>query len=152
MWSKMGIPLGIICQPFHELSQYESEVQSVSIFQNDQIPRCSNCAAYINPHFIFDSNYGTFTCNLCNATNKTPQKYCDYIQQECKFDKNCRPELRVPIYDIVAPASFVMNESFKKRFVILLEKTNESIKTGVYLSVLNSIKISLEYASDAANT
>lgn len=152
LWTKMGIPVGMICQPFHELSDYEAQVQSVDIFKDDAIPRCTQCAAQINPQFIFDTNFGSFTCNLCNTTCKTPPKQCEYIQQECKFDKNCRPELKVPIQDILAPATFVMNESFKKRFVILLEKTNESVKTGMYLNVLNSIKISLEYASDAANT
>jgi len=45
-----------------------------------------------------------------------------------------------------------MNENFKKRYVVLIEKTNESVKTGMYLRVLESIKISLEHACDASNT
>jgi len=68
----MGIPVGLICQPFHDLSDKEPGVPIVSIFKNDVIPRCNNCQAYINPYFIFDSNFGNFTCNLCNTTFKTP--------------------------------------------------------------------------------
>jgi len=47
-------------------------------------------------------------------------------------------------YDIEAPKSFVKNESFKKRILILLEKTSASIKNGMFENILNSLKLSLD--------
>lgn len=49
LYTKMGIPLGIVCQPFHELSESEPQVPVVDIFQKNHIPRCNTCQAYINP-------------------------------------------------------------------------------------------------------
>jgi hypothetical protein len=48
---------------------------------NQKIPKCSRCAAYINPFVKFKNLKMLWECNLCQTDNET---YSYYLEKEIK--------------------------------------------------------------------
>ena len=114
----------------------------ITPFANDEIPvvplnaplRCNRCKAYVNPYFQFDGTRKVVTCNMCglrfgieetidkvniNSTELATQSIVDFRVTDKFYMKKRR--------DII-------------KIVILVELSMSIMETGVFATVLESVK------------
>jgi protein transport protein SEC24 len=95
--------------------------------------RCVRCKAYVNPYFKFDGT-GNITCNICGHR---------YVSHE-KIDQNILNSTDVytsGVLDFKVSDPLYFKKDFSKvKILVLIEMTKNTIETGVFTSVLESVK------------
>lgn len=95
--------------------------------------RCVRCKAYANPYFKFDVS-NNITCNICGHR---------YVCQE-KIDPNILNSTELytsGVFDFKVSDPMYFKKDFSKvKVFLLLEMTKNTIETGVFVNVIDSVK------------
>jgi protein transport protein SEC24 len=97
--------------------------------------RCGKCGGYINPGFSFVEGGAAMLCNLCGNINPVGNSIYSYNN-----DKSSLPEMDCGAYEFEVGGRYVYQTARQPTYVFLVDTTIESLSTGVFDSMLLSIK------------
>jgi len=130
-----GVCLGAIIRPLAEVGPQEEPVPLTEI---PNLPRCSQCWAYINAYCSFPHSGHSWRCSLCDHMNVVPDEYyCATDGKGQRTDRDIRPELHRGSVDIVAPKQPDVLK--KPNFLFILDISKESHDTGFLTAAINGI-------------
>ncbi|KAF4721319.1 Protein transport protein Sec24D, partial [Perkinsus olseni] len=168
-----GISLGIIAQPFAELSNDERDVPLINYGEAGPMrcPRCEfeayarhveltilsqwcaflisrmatgDCRAYANPAFQWIGGGEECICNFCNYVMEVPQ-----IHQYPVPNMRERPELEFGSVDYVAPSDYLRPDGSSTErppgFCFVVDCGYCSVASGMFHQVIASIRTLLSY-------
>lgn len=126
-----GVPLGIIVTP-------GLITNAPVINKSDSIVyRCSKCQGYLSPYTKVNLNDGkSYTCPLCGQMNTISVTPSNPRPLEPQY----HPEYSNPVYDIIAPKTYVMLPKFVPVFSILVDVSIPAYTCGFTSQFLTSIK------------
>ncbi|KAF4700879.1 Protein transport protein Sec24D [Perkinsus olseni] len=138
-----GISLGIIAQPFAELSNDERDVPLINYGEAGPM-RCPRCRAYANPAFQWIGGGEECICNFCNYVMEVPQ-----IHQYPVPNMRERPELEFGSVDYVAPSDYLRPDGSSTErppgFCFVVDCGYCSVASGMFHQVIASIRTLLSY-------
>ncbi|KAF4733423.1 Protein transport protein Sec24D [Perkinsus olseni] len=143
-----GISLGIIAQPFAELSNDERDVPLINYGEAGPM-RCPRCRAYANPAFQWIGGGEECICNFCNYVMEVPQ-----IHQCPVPNMRERPELEFGSVDYVAPSDYLRPDGSSTErppgFCFVVDCGYCSVASGMFHQVIASIRTLLSYIPSLA--
>ncbi|KAF4686805.1 Protein transport protein Sec24D, partial [Perkinsus olseni] len=143
-----GIALGIIAQPFAELSNDERDVPLINYGEAGPM-RCPRCRAYANPAFQWIGGGEECICNFCNYVMEVPQ-----IHQCPVPNMRERPELEFGSVDYVAPSDYLRPDGSSTErppgFCFVVDCGYCSVASGMFHQVIASIRTLLSYIPSLA--
>lgn len=120
-------------------------MNQTTTLSSNEIMRCTHCKSYLNCYCeIIDPGY-FWRCNLCDTTNETKKVFIkshnslkiNEESQKTRLEMNaCNnkgyalTELTTAVYDIPAPANYVLKSPPKRVFVFLIENSVSSAKNS----------------------
>ena len=111
VFKESGITLGLTISPLAN----SSNIPIIKYKEDEEIPRCTSCKAYINPFFNWIEGGDKWICNLCKAKNITATYYYEPIDKTGqRKDIGSRPEIRVGSYEFFATKSFLGENYWKE--------------------------------------
>ena len=124
----LGIPVSVVVSP--------AQVTDVPIIdvRSERISRCPKCYSYLSPfHNILQDN--TATCPFCGSVVKA--------ESSDRPNLSTRAETKVPVYDMVAPVSFVSLPDSGPSFVFIFDMTSDAIASGFTPQMITSTRSTL---------
>ena len=127
-----GVPLGVVINPGQVV-----DTPLIDYSQVDRLARCFRCAAYLSPYSKIMGDGRSWQCPFCSQVNQI---------QDVRLDSSFaqKVELTAPVYDMVAPKSFVGPQRRCPCFMFLIDLSLEAVSSGFTLQCLNSIQNSLD--------
>jgi protein transport protein SEC24 len=130
---KSIFPLGAWITPFGA-----DNVPSVNVHSP---LRCHRCKAYVNPYFQFDGSRKMATCNICGMK----------FQIDENIDRKNMEATEVATKGVI---DFVVKDKFYHlkrtdivKIIICIELSQVTIELGIFNTVIESIKSSIENSS-----
>jgi len=134
-----GVLLGLNICPL----QGGDSIPLVKYNDEEEIPRCGGCKAYINPFFSWVEAGDKWICNMCKAKNVTlPYFFESFDKSGQRKDKGTRPEISAGSYEFYATKSFLNNDRplNKPVYVFCLDVSLAASQNGYLSSAVESIK------------
>ncbi|EER08227.1 hypothetical protein Pmar_PMAR013142 [Perkinsus marinus ATCC 50983] len=132
-----GVALGIIAQPFAELSCDEKDVPLVNYGESGPM-RCPRCRAYANPAFQWIGGGEECICNFCNYVMEVPQ-----IHQCPVPSMRERPELQFGSPD-------GSSTERPPGFCFVVDSGYYSVASGMFHQIIASMRTLLPYMPTAS--
>jgi protein transport protein SEC24 len=137
------IPLGTIVQPLAD-NPDGSDIDVVN-FGALGVQRCRSCRGYINAFVQWIESGRRWRCNLCGLANDTPSQYYSHLDSTGRrVDAVSRPELRGGVYEIVAPADYMVRAPQSPVYVFVVDVSADSVARGVLQVAVDAIKACLD--------
>ena len=97
------------------------EIPLIKYKEDEEIPRCTDCKAYINPFLQWHSGGDKWKCNMCKRDNLTLPFYYEKLDKSNqRQDKGFRPEISCGSYEFYATKSFLnIEKPFMKPSILL---------------------------------
>jgi hypothetical protein len=147
-----GVSVGLTINPLVN----NVEIPVVRYNDDEEIPRCGSCKAYINPFFTWTEGGDKWVCNMCKAKNVTLSYYYESFNKSGKRkDIGTRPEISTGSYEFYASKSFINEDKKQSRPVYIfaidvsLASSNTGFLTSVVEGIKNSIKEGIEYEDNS---
>lgn len=128
------IPFGLIVNP--GLVEGVPEIDC----SNSTVVRCESCMGYLCPQCKVAPDGRSWICPLCGKANPI-------ISNTYAMDFASRPEFAVPVYDVIAPQTYVQKKS-GPLFLFLIDMSTPSCACGLTAQMLTSIKASIPSIPD----
>lgn len=144
VFKESGITLGLTISPLAN----SSNIPIIKYKEDEEIPRCTSCKAYINPFFNWIEGGDKWICNLCKAKNITATYYYEPIDKTGqRKDIGSRPEISVGSYEFFATKSF-LGENYGKElpspvYIFAFDVSLAAIGTGYLSSCIEGVKQSI---------
>lgn len=126
-----GVPLGVVVTP--------GLITNAPVIDNSDsvVYRCNKCQGYLSPYTKVNTNdYKSYTCPLCGQINTvSPTAHLPR-----PLEPQYHPEFSNPVYDIIAPKTYVMLPKFVPVFSILIDMSIPAYSCGFTAQFLTSIK------------
>lgn len=128
------IPYGLIVNP--------GLVDDVPVIDcsNSTVTRCESCMGYLCPQCKVAPDGRSWICPLCGKANSI-------VSNTYALDFASRPEFAVPVYDVIAPQSYIQKKS-GPLFLFLIDMSSQSCQSGLAAQMLTSIKASIPSIPD----
>jgi protein transport protein SEC24 len=111
--------------------------------------RCGRCRGYMNPFVRWEEGGNSWVCNLCSASNETPEYYRFPIDQYgLRSDRERRPELSQSSVEFVAPRSFCVRNPAPLCVMFMVEATLTSVSSGAFTAALRAVEAALSQLLD----
>lgn len=136
-----GITLGLTISPLANTNT----IPIIKYKDDEEIPRCNSCKAYINPFLNWIDGGDKWICNLCKSKNITATYYYETIDKTGqRKDIGSRPEISVGSYEFFATKSF-LGENFGKDlpspvYIFAFDVSLASIGSGYLSSCIDGVK------------
>lgn len=127
-----NVPLGLVIEPgnLDEVPLFD--------FSKSEIPRCSNCDAYMSCFCSISHNNKSWTCGVCGAQTKFGENTnFDFLQKH----------LQMHVYDMQAPSVYITKPQVMRSFCFIIDTSYEAVRSGFTKVFVNSIKSSLSSLS-----
>ena len=131
--NNLGIPISVIVSP--------AQVTDVPIIDksNVRLTRCRNCFSYLSP-FHKNVNSTTITCPFCGSQMQLSMDEYNAMQMG--------PEIRVPVYDMIAPPVFKNLPDSGPSFCFIFDVTLDAMQSGFTPQMITSCKATLPSIQD----
>lgn len=123
---KSKIPLGITVTPYPKTV----DDQNVPVI-NGVIVRCRRCRSYLNPYVEQVDQGSRWRCNLCMLINEYPPSFDLDPATQTYVDRSSKMELRVPVYEFIAPVEYMIRAPQPPVFVFVIDVSYLAISTGM---------------------
>jgi len=100
----------------------------------DNIPRCDNCKAFVNPFFEFQVGRKSYKCNLCQQVQPTPKQYQD------PYGDYSNSELSLGTYEFYASAQYTARTPKEPSYLFLVDISKSSYQSHVPFYAIAAIK------------
>lgn len=130
--SSAGEPLGLIINPAQVV-----DIPTIDYSSTSRLDRCSRCVAYLSPYSAITGDGRSWQCPFCGAVNQTND-----------LALASRTELHAPVYDMIAPPAFRMDEDHGPCFMFLIDVSRDAVASTFTANCLNSIKVSIDSLED----
>lgn len=100
----------------------------------DNVPRCDNCKAFVNPFFEFQPGRKTYKCNLCQQVQPTPRQYQD------PYGDFSSSELSLGSYEFFASARYFARTPKEPSYAFLIDVSLSSTQSNVPFYAIAAIK------------
>ncbi|EER20491.1 hypothetical protein Pmar_PMAR010234 [Perkinsus marinus ATCC 50983] len=131
-----GVVLGIIAQPFAELSCDEKDVPLVNYGESGPM-RCPRCRAYANPAFQWIGGGEECICNFCNYVMEVPQTiYVVFIIVPAATSRPSGPD--------------GSSTERPPGFCFVVDSGYYSVASGMFHQIIASMRTLLPYMSTAS--
>jgi len=138
-----GIPFGAVTQPLATQHPEEARLSVVDMGESGPI-RCNRCKAYINPHVKFLAHGTKFQCNFCGVENELPRWYhCNLDEFGHRRDKDSRPEIGCGSVEFSVPPAYSVRPPQIPVFVFCIDVSLRSLATGLFETVIQTVRKSL---------
>eukprot|EP00916_Digyalum_oweni_P017498 GHVL01028620.1.p1 GENE.GHVL01028620.1~~GHVL01028620.1.p1 ORF type:complete len:821 (-),score=111.16 GHVL01028620.1:504-2966(-) len=137
-----GIPLGLVIQPFAELSALCDPIPEVD-FDLEEPVRCPRCKAYINPYMSYSDGGGGACCNICRHVFELPAFYASLLSNN-RLDVQ-KPELLKGSIDIIAPPGYFCRTPRPPIICFVIDVSYFSNISGCLSQMAYTVKSLLEY-------
>lgn len=116
-------------------------------FGEEQIIRCSDCKAYINPFVRWLNNGEKWICHFCGEVNKTDEfYYCGVGEDGYRNDHDDRPEFNCGTFDIIPSKGTMKNttagqDNRTPNYIFAFDVSKGAVESG-YLQIACSTLLS----------
>ncbi|XP_061747368.1 protein transport protein Sec24A isoform X1 [Nerophis ophidion] len=124
--NKAKMPLGLLLQPFKDLSQ-------LPVVTPSTIVRCRSCRTYINP-FVSFLDQRRWKCNLCFRVNDVPEEFMYNPVSRSYGEPHKRPEVQNATIEFIAPSEYMLRPPQPAVYLFVLDVSHNAVETG-YLKV-----------------
>eukprot|EP00928_Gymnodinium_smaydae_P036760 TRINITY_DN25652_c0_g1_i1.p1 TRINITY_DN25652_c0_g1~~TRINITY_DN25652_c0_g1_i1.p1 ORF type:complete len:1025 (-),score=202.29 TRINITY_DN25652_c0_g1_i1:144-3218(-) len=144
--NSVQVPIGVVCQPFAELTPFEAPIPLVDLGEAGPL-RCTRCKAYANAYFQFHSQGRMATCNFCGQRMDLPEEYiCALDERGNRHDIRERPELRLGTVDYHAPRDYSDDRlPGAPAIAVVVEASGVSLRTGVFARAMETLRSVLDF-------
>ena len=137
-YSQCKIPFGIAISPAEV-----GNVPVIDYYASSEVPRCTGCNGYMCPQckVLQVGMQNAWTCALCGKSN--PLNVGGYS----KVSPSSLIELSNPVYDVIAPKSYVYMNA-RPLYTFIIDMSYPAFEIGMTQQFLLSLKASIESMSD----
>ncbi|KAF4664489.1 hypothetical protein FOL47_005100 [Perkinsus chesapeaki] len=145
-----GVAIGIIAQPFAELSNDEKDIPLINYAESGPM-RCPRCRAYANPAFQWIGEAVTAAAALLPLSIQPLRAICGLVQiHQCPVAGiRDRAELQYGSVDYVAPSDYLRPDGSSTErppgLCFVIDCSYHSVVSGMFHQVMASIRRLLPY-------
>ena len=141
-----NVPFGLIIQPMADISENENYLPKAEWGSEGPV-RWSAWGGYVNPGTVFLENGTKARCNFCWTIFEVADTKYSFIS-----DKSSLPELYYGSYEFDVCGKYVYYESKYPVYLFIIDITNDSFVNGLFKSVIEFLKNTLDSIPNPANT
>ena len=128
-----GAPLALIINPTQVV-----DIPTIDYSQAARLSRCVRCAAYLSPYSKIVGDGRSWQCPFCSQVNQVDGGGLGQ-----------RVELSVPVYDMIAPPAFRVNQERGPCFMFLFDLSKGAVESAFTANCINSILASIDSLGDS---
>jgi protein transport protein SEC24 len=162
--AKVGLVMGGVVQPLARPLFGEAPVPVIDVSTCEALGitapaagrpplgplRCASCRAYANPHFRFLDLGDAFECNLCLATQPTPQHFrCMLDSDGLRRDRLERLEFSRGTVEYIVPSDFAVKPVQDPHVLYLVDVSAAAVASGLTADTIAALRAALPALAEA---